>query len=1319
MAYVGPEILVADVVLYPSRSIIKQSYEARERRNDSTLPFHLGYGNLNGDGFGIGWYSSSQMKDPCPCTFTSVTPAWNNDNLNRLAQKLSSGLIFAHVRAAYPGMPVSEQNCHPFAHGNYLFMHNGVVAGFLDIRRRLIAVMKDEAYNAVQSFHSDSAVSFGLFLHHLPDMNKRHSPEVMLRAVQATVSTITRIQKENHIEGLSLLNFVVTDGVTMVATRYASDPEAIPASLYYAEGYSYERNVNTGSGSGPAGFGGQSEDTEVPVSSAVMASRTIHSSSQPAESATGIRGGAVTGEGDYGLSYAGAETRVCFVASEPVTGCASDWNVVEPNTALVISKDQRGILTVFKAYIASEGEHPNNGEVYRCLETINDVIGVDDDCCGDIKKSGKKKKGEKTKGILIQGGRTRGGLSAASSFSEAGSMSESFHSHHCAWRGVEGAQTPRETVSTASHVLTGHTGPVTTVAFGERYLFSGGADGHIRVWTLEDYQCVRTLSGHRNPVRRLAIGHGGRTLMSAGARTIRLWSMDSLECLSVVNTNAVGSITALVADRDGAAYVGSADCTVRKYVPDSLVNTSRDSRIEKKKVLKHPLFGIARELENFSISKEKKHVDPAYTSSKDKGHCSSVTCATICKDSYLCTGSHDATIRVWRATDLAYERTLRGHRGSVLAVTSIGGYLLSAGRDAVIRVWDLETWVCCEILRGHDGSVLSLSSNEERGLFVSSSADGSVRLWDLQTFRCLKVLDAMSQFSALMMHSMASNMDWVSPPCMPCAIYPPYIVACSDHGEIFLHDGRFDELEDSVDSDDEMETMKRSASPDLLIRRHTSKLELSAAEVSARVEREFEKALRAFIKIETVSSDPEKKQDCFQGAKFLLRLLESTGAEVKLVPTKGDKNPIVLGRIGNDPAKKTVTFYGHYDIQPAMEPDWEHNPFEMKAKDGYYLGRGVSDNKGPILAFIFAVRELLEEMRHTDGAAKMTLPVNVVFLFEGEEENGSIGFKEAVQDNIRWFDGTDAILISNTLWVGEEHPCITYGMRGMISMSVEIRGPAKDLHSGNEGGVFSEPLADLTKVLASLVDSRSNVCVPGFYKDVKEHTLELAMSRLKNSREFSLDGYRNYLGVRELTAGRSEEELLWARWCQPTLSVVDIRVGTAEDDDTAHYRFGPTRFSVIPKAAVGKISVRFVPNQEPEKIIKRLTGHLEHEFAKLRSGNSINVTVHSFGDWWEADPTCELVQLAERAIVDVWHETPLLVREGGTMPVASALEKLVQAPAVMLPMGQNSDSCHLSNERIRRLNLMRGKNVVKRFMQHLGGAVAMAHSGVETVGLES
>lgn len=455
-----------------------------------------------------------------------------------------------------------------------------------------------------------------------------------------------------------------------------------------------------------------------------------------------------------------------------------------------------------------------------------------------------------------------------------------------------------------------------------------------------------------------------------------------------------------------------------------------------------------------------------------------------------------------------------------------------------------------------------------------------------------------------------------------------------------------------------------------------------------------------YLYCRTVSADPALKEDCFRGAKFLLRLLESMGAEVKLTQPVEGKNPVVLGRILADSSLPTVTCYGHYDVQPALEPEWTSPPFEMTSVDGYLYGRGVSDNKGPILAFVYAIKELLQDNSNCRGVRG--LPVNVTFLFEGEEENGSIGFRDAVQQNLRWFEGTRAILISNTLWVGEERPCITYGMRGMITLSVEVRGPAKDLHSGNEGGVFSEPLSDLSKVLASLVDSRNNICVPGFYSGVRPNMLSAALQRLRTSSEFSLDGYRTTLGVKELTAGRSEEELLTARWCQPSLSVVDVRVGTAEDADTAHYRFGPTRFSVIPRAAVGKVSVRFVPDQDAEELMDLLTAHMKHEFAKLRSGNSIRVRQHSVGDWWEACPSSVLIKMTEAAVEAEWGEVPLLVREGGTMPVASTLEKMLNAPAVLLPLGQSSDCCHLANERIRRVNLMRGKDVIKQILLAMG-----------------
>lgn len=242
-------------------------------------------------------------------------------------------------------------------------------------------------------------------------------------------------------------------------------------------------------------------------------------------------------------------------------------------------------------------------------------------------------------------------------------------------------------------------------------------------------------------------------------------------------------------------------------------------------------------------------------------------------------------------------------------------------------------------------------------------------------------------------------------------------------------------------------------------------------------------------------------------------------------------------------------------------------------------------------------------------------------------------------------------------------PCLTCGCRGMISASVEVRGPEKDLHSGNEGGVFVEPLSCLNKVLASLVDSHSQVgawgwsappmrfwcpgrhgqqvlavhthlsfslfchhlachplvlpaplppqvMVPGFNLSVRDNMLDSGWDRLAASNEFSLDRYKEQLGVPNLISARTERELLHARWCQPTLSVVDVRVGAAEEEASCqHYRFGPTRFSVIPKAAVGKISVRFVPNQSADALIESLTAHIDHEFAKLRSGNTVKVTV--------------------------------------------------------------------------------------------------------------
>ncbi|KAI7835447.1 hypothetical protein COHA_010652 [Chlorella ohadii] len=1442
MAYIGPAVTVADVVVRPSRSIIKQSYDARERRNDSSLPFHLGYGNLNGDGFGIGWFppeGTAPSADQTPCVFTSITPAWNNENLNRLATKLESGVIFAHVRAAYPGMPVSEQNCHPFQWGRYLFMHNGVVAGFMQIRRKLLAELSDAAYNAVQSFHSDSAVSFALFLNHLPDLHTQHPPDVLLQTVQKTIATIGRVQAESGVarSDVSLLNFVVSDGHSLIATRYVSNTDESPASLYYAEGSAYERELLPNALSRKY--------------SALAAA--LHDRESMEE------------EHDYHLLYSDRGSRVCMVASEPVTSAANDWVEVPANTALVVCREKAGILNILLAPLGEQGSHTREEEVARCLEAVNHTALHHPfaDISPQLQGPPALLHHSRSMPTIPQRADSHGpalGLEPADSMHsmDSGNLFAATPRHGGLSTSPANALSRLAGMSSAvvstgeDDRLTGHPNhAVLCLAAANGLLFSGGADSNIKVWSLAGSKCVATLRGHRGPIRRLEIVGGH--LVSAGAKYVRVWGLtEGFPCLARMQVADLrGSIKAL-AVADNVLYVGGQSCQVAAYrlaelQPDAgrpaegcasgvlppLPADPQDDLGTPRGAPCGPASGYpgtgnrVQACGGPSVETIRCMVGqaqpPAFASAPEHSHCGSITALAVCGP-YVFSASTDSTVRVWRRDTLEFVRVLRGHRGSVLALWAGPGIVLSGGRDHLIRVWDVDTLVCRRTLAGHTDDILSLSgvsvqlpppdvaeltspksptaaviagispvgamlqpapgdptspmaaatsprAGLERALlFVSAGADGTVRLWSAKCYSCLRVF--------------CSTRHGPQPPVMSCALTETLTVGGMHEGAIRLwrtddtfaaafsdlvgltpcnegsqHGGttakehlaavaaaeegtgsgmppaKRVKLElpsnlaaaaaAAVASGDYKQLAaaaagagldmscgcpspgggKRNADP-LGLQRLASQAAVPALSTS-RLERELEKALRAFIRIKTVSADPSMHEECFKGAKFLLRILESIGCEVKLSQPVEDKNPVVLGRLVADPAKPTVVFYGHYDVQPAMEDNWLKDPWELHSIDGWLYGRGTTDNKGPVLAFVYAVKELLEECK----SGGTCLPANVVFLIEGEEENGSTGFREAVQQNLRWFEGARLVLISNTLWVGERLPCITYGMRGMISLSIEVRGPSRDLHSGNEGGVFTEPLADLSKVLASLVDSHNNILVPGFYANVRPNMLQAALPRLEASHEFSLEGYKQQLGVPDLTVGRSERDVLTQRWCQPSLSVVDVRVGTTEEQtNVAHYRFGPTRFSVIPKAAVGKVSVRFVPDQEPGALVELLTAHINHEFAKLRSPNTCSVAVHNIGDWWEARPDSPWLRMAEQAIRKEWGTDPLLVREGGTMPVASSLQKMLGAPALLLPMGQASDCPHLANERIRRLNLVRGKNVVKNLLVEVGQAAAGAGS---------
>lgn len=236
-------------------------------------------------------------------------------------------------------------------------------------------------------------------------------------------------------------------------------------------------------------------------------------------------------------------------------------------------------------------------------------------------------------------------------------------------------------------------------------------------------------------------------------------------------------------------------------------------------------------------------------------------------------------------------------------------------------------------------------------------------------------------------------------------------------------------------------------------------------------------SLRKLVSLRTVSSDPIYAQDCRRGATYLKTLFKRYGATSALLPSTDSRNPIVYARFSGCGTKgrkkgKTVLFYGHYDVIPASEKGgWLTNPFELTGMNGYLYGRGVSDNKGPCLAALFAAGELVQDQE---------LVADIVFLIEGEEESGSRGFVDAVRRNKELIGDVDWILLANSYWLDDEIPCLTYGLRGVIHATVVLDSEKPDLHSGVDGGRLNrEPTIDLVNLLAKLTSIEGSVLIPG------------------------------------------------------------------------------------------------------------------------------------------------------------------------------------------------------------------------------------------------
>nr|MDE6779719.1 dipeptidase [Alistipes sp.] len=408
------------------------------------------------------------------------------------------------------------------------------------------------------------------------------------------------------------------------------------------------------------------------------------------------------------------------------------------------------------------------------------------------------------------------------------------------------------------------------------------------------------------------------------------------------------------------------------------------------------------------------------------------------------------------------------------------------------------------------------------------------------------------------------------------------------------------------------------------------------------------------LRIPSVSAQSEHKPDMQRCAEWLAGSLVAAGADhAEVMPTDG--NPVVFAEKIIDPAARTVLVYGHYDVMPEEPRDeWRTEPFEPVVKDGRIWGRGADDDKGQLFMHVKA----FEAMCATDS-----LPCNVKFMLEGEEEIGSENLYKFCADN-RDMLAADVILISDTSMIGLDTPSITCGLRGITYMEVEVTGPDKDLHSGLYGGAVANPANVLARLVASLVDDKGHVTVPGFYDDVRE--LSAAEREAFNRAPFSADDYRRAIGVAELE-GEEGYTTIERTGIRPSLDVNGIWGGyTGEGTKT-----------IIPSRASAKISMRLVPDQNWEKI-----GRLFEEHFRAIAPASVTVGVKLLhgGAPYVSPTDIPAYRAAERAVEESFGRKPLPFYSGGSIPVVSGFESILGIKSILLGFGLSRDAIHSPNE---------------------------------------
>ncbi|MDX1350468.1 MAG: dipeptidase [Putridiphycobacter sp.] len=434
------------------------------------------------------------------------------------------------------------------------------------------------------------------------------------------------------------------------------------------------------------------------------------------------------------------------------------------------------------------------------------------------------------------------------------------------------------------------------------------------------------------------------------------------------------------------------------------------------------------------------------------------------------------------------------------------------------------------------------------------------------------------------------------------------------------------------------------------------------------------------LKIPSVSADPAYAKDVKKTAEYLAKEFTDLGLDaVEIVETAG--HPIVYAEKIINPELPTVLVYGHYDVQPADPLDlWESGPFEPVIKktdihpEGAIFARGSCDDKGQMYMHVKAIEAMLKTNN---------LACNVKLMIEGEEEVGSANLETFIKANVDKLKA-DVILVSDTGMISNDTPSITTGLRGLSYVEVEVTGPNRDLHSGLYGGAVANPINILCEMIASLHDENNHITIPGFYDRVVDLTAEERAEMAKAP--FSLDNYKKALDIKavhgEKTYSTNERASI-----RPTLDVNGIWGGyTGEGAKT-----------VIASKAYAKISMRLVPDQDPDDITNLFKTHFE----KIAPDSvRVKVTPHHGGQPSVTEINSIEYEAASLAITEAFGKKPIPVRSGGSIPIVAMFEQVLGLKTILLGFGLDSDAIHSPNEHYGVYNFNKGIETIPLFYKH-------------------